>query len=179
MKIHGSVLISLPACVGLAFGILVLHPTAMLFQCTAGGAWADRLDRAFVGSFDPGMGTMAALFAVLGACLAVLSQAARPAPATATRARAPRATLRRLCMYCKAMPQGGADGADHWLPFEQVLYHSQGMEFSHGVCPRCKAQFLDPQVAALKKGKDPTPQEKATRGTGGVNSGAAPGDRGE
>jgi hypothetical protein len=157
MELKGKVLTLAPLFVGLAFGVFVLHPIAMLYHCAAGGAWVDRVSGAFLSSFDGGMGGMVVLFAALGVCLAALSQAARPHAAATVCPAAPRAALQRLCMYCKAMPQRGSDGADHWLPLEQVLYHSQGLEFSHGVCPRCQARFLEPQIAALKGEKDPTP----------------------
>lgn len=147
---------------GTTFGVFVLHPAGMLFGCAVEGAMADRLARALLSPFRPEMASMTLLFAGLGACLAgatqaLLGQATQLATASVGR----RPSLQRLCMYCKAMPQQGADGAEHWLPLEQVLYHSQGMEFSHGVCPSCRVRFLDPQIAAVRRTSEgATPQGK-------------------
>ncbi len=159
MNLNGWEQTSPSLVLGVVFGILVLHPIAMLFRCTGGNGWVGRLGAAFLSSFDNGMGSMVLLFAALGACLAVLSHVTRPrADGDALVGQRP---LQRLCMFCKDMPERGADGTDHWLPLEQVLHRSQSMEFTHGVCPQCKAWFLDPQLAALRAERGRTGGETA------------------
>lgn len=136
---------------GLAFGVFVLHPAAMLFRCVGGSTWGERLGHAFLGSFGEGMGGMLLLFAVLGTGLAALSQLpARPRRAHRPARRRPPSPLRRLCLFCKAMPHPGADGEEHWLPLEQVLYQESGVEFRHGVCPRCRPRVVGPTTTASR-----------------------------
>ncbi|MBI5443565.1 MAG: hypothetical protein HY900_20445 [Deltaproteobacteria bacterium] len=59
----------------------------------------------------------------------------------------------RICMYCKGIPRVGGDGRDHWVPLEQALYDAEGIEFSHGACPRCYTAHLEPQINNWKRKK--------------------------
>lgn len=139
--------------VGGIFGVLLLHPAAMLYASPPHGTSVGNLFRAVSASFDSSMLPMTATFVVLGAALALACQAARTLTSRDAEPR-PNAEARpflRMCMYCKGIPQTGADGEDRWMPLEQVLYDTEGIEFSHGVCPHCYEVHLAPQLRAAER----------------------------
>ena len=134
------------ATAGAVAGALVVHPLAMALTTTPAEQTLRSLLVAVGGVFSPSMLPMGVPFALIGVGFAVLFAgvrrlcAVRRAPNAARAEAAPR----RLCMCCKTMPQPGGDGSDHWLPVEQVLLHTDGIEFSHGFCPTCRNEFLPP-----------------------------------
>lgn len=109
--------------------------------------------RAVADSFGSGMGPMMLTFAALGAALARVCQAARDSVLDARPTRGGGGPFLRICMYCKGIPRMGGDGRDHWVPLEQALYDAEGIEFSHGVCPHCYTEHLEPQINNWKRKK--------------------------
>jgi DNA-binding response OmpR family regulator len=58
-------------------------------------------------------------------------------------------TLRGLlpiCMYCHKV----RDDADAWLALEHYLTEHASTQFSHGVCPACYREHVDPMLAGLR-----------------------------
>jgi response regulator RpfG family c-di-GMP phosphodiesterase len=47
-----------------------------------------------------------------------------------------------ICSYCKRI----RDAADIWQPVERYVGERSGAEFSHGICPDCYRQHIEPQL---------------------------------
>lgn len=158
--------------VGGILGVLLLHPAAMLFAGPDRGSTSERLLRAASDSFGTGMTPMIITFAALGVAVALACQVAGALRSETSGAPPERdeegRPFVRMCMYCKGIPQVGADGKDHWLPLEQALYQTKGLEFSHGVCPHCYKEHLEPQIDGLKRRKAKV-QRRAVDAEGGCS----------
>lgn len=46
-------------------------------------------------------------------------------------------TLLPICMYCKSV----RDDKDYWHQIEEYIHTETGMDFSHGICPKCMAKL--------------------------------------
>ncbi len=94
------------------------------------------------------------LLAVLGAAIGFLLltvQILRAKEPTVQLTAPPRDPVSRVCTYCKATLQRGSDGQDRWVSPERTLGETEGGELSHGVCPRCYALRLKPQLEAAER----------------------------
>jgi hypothetical protein len=137
---------------GGVLGIIALHPVVMCYADMRKNRDLDHAIDAVFQAFRSQMFPMIGACAALGAafalcCLAVEGLFARRA---ATQRTKPGASLVRVCMYCKSIPQHDPHGKDRWIPLEQALLQSRGIEFTHGVCPRCHAAHLEPEIRALR-----------------------------
>jgi DNA-binding response OmpR family regulator len=62
-------------------------------------------------------------------------------------------TLRGLipiCMYCKKV----RDAAEAWQAVEQYVAHHSDAVFSHGVCPTCYTDVVDPMLQSVRARAD-------------------------
>jgi len=50
-----------------------------------------------------------------------------------------------ICMYCKSI----RDDQDYWHQIEEYIHSETGVDFTHGVCPKCLAK-MQKQMAAKK-----------------------------
>lgn len=157
MMISNRATYILPHLLGLTLGWLILHPLAMIFAEANTGPIFECVGEAFWASFRVDMIPMTSIFALLGAAIAYLGhtvgKAAAPAPEGH---REPRRgeSLVRICMYCKSVPEMDSGGREHWMPIEQALQSAHRLEFSHGVCPTCYTEFLEPELWASKARKN-------------------------
>ena len=55
-----------------------------------------------------------------------------------------------ICSYCKKIRRDD----DAWQQLEQYITEHSGAEFSHGVCPECYAEHVEPQLAGEKMQPD-------------------------
>lgn len=51
-------------------------------------------------------------------------------------------SLLPTCSYCRRI----RDERDNWQPLEQYIAHHTELKFSHGFCPQCYAQHVQPQL---------------------------------
>lgn len=56
-----------------------------------------------------------------------------------------------ICMYCKKIRQD----EDYWKQIEEYIGEHTGSAFSHGICPECYRQVVEPQIRALGNLLDP------------------------
>lgn len=52
-----------------------------------------------------------------------------------------------ICSYCKRV----RDDEDYWHTVEAYLSRHTDTQFSHGICPTCYEEEVEPEMAALKK----------------------------
>jgi len=50
-----------------------------------------------------------------------------------------------ICCYCKKIRHDG----DYWQQVEQYLTEHSSFRFSHGICPDCHREVVEPQLRAL------------------------------
>ena len=51
-----------------------------------------------------------------------------------------------ICCYCKKIRHDG----DYWQQVEQYLAEHANVRFSHGICPDCLRDVVEPQIRALE-----------------------------
>ncbi|HEV2176394.1 MAG TPA: response regulator transcription factor [Terriglobia bacterium] len=51
-----------------------------------------------------------------------------------------------ICSYCKKI----RDDGNYWQQVEAYITERSEAEFSHGICPGCFAQFVEPELARLQ-----------------------------
>ena len=54
-----------------------------------------------------------------------------------------------ICAYCKRI----RDDQNYWQTVEHYLNEHAGVVFSHGYCPSCIQEHVEPQLAALAQGR--------------------------
>ena len=54
-----------------------------------------------------------------------------------------------ICPRCKRIQAGG----DMWEPVEVYITRRSEAKFSHGICPECYTNIVEPQLAAIKRRK--------------------------
>jgi phosphoserine phosphatase RsbU/P len=59
-----------------------------------------------------------------------------------------------ICGYCKKV----RDDEDYWQNVESYIATHSEAEFSHGVCPSCFKQVVEPQLESFKASLNPTPE---------------------
>ena len=59
-----------------------------------------------------------------------------------------------ICGYCKKV----RDDSDYWQNVESYLAIHSEVEFSHGVCPSCFTQVVQPQLESFKANLPPPPK---------------------
>lgn len=127
---------------GAGFGFYVVHPLSMVPFASYPGSFPERFLDAMAQSIAWKMLPMTVAFVLLCAAVAVLCASAfEGREEEPEESRSKDEEPEQLCVFCKSMPQTGGDGDEHWLPFEQVLYQSRHVEFTHRVCPRCSTHL--------------------------------------
>jgi PAS domain S-box-containing protein len=53
-----------------------------------------------------------------------------------------------ICMYCKNI----RDDENYWQSIEDYISHHTNSRFSHGVCPTCYTNIVEPQIGDTKDG---------------------------
>jgi phosphoserine phosphatase RsbU/P len=53
------------------------------------------------------------------------------------------------CMYCKKI----RDDSDAWVGIEEYISKRTEASFTHGVCPDCYNNFVQPQIEGMKPGR--------------------------
>lgn len=60
-----------------------------------------------------------------------------------------------MCCYCKSI----RDDQNYWRQLEHYLAAHSDARFSHGICPRCYKDVVEPEMEAFLQKKAPRPQE--------------------
>jgi DNA-binding response OmpR family regulator len=55
-----------------------------------------------------------------------------------------------ICAYCKSI----RDDHDYWHQVESYIANYSAVQFSHGICPTCYKEFVEPQLEALRREKN-------------------------
>jgi DNA-binding response OmpR family regulator len=55
-----------------------------------------------------------------------------------------------MCCYCKRIRNDG----DYWEQVEHYIAAHSEVQFSHGICPSCYAQVVEPQLQAMRRPKE-------------------------
>ncbi|HXF04338.1 MAG TPA: hypothetical protein VNM72_02865, partial [Blastocatellia bacterium] len=52
-----------------------------------------------------------------------------------------------ICSYCKKI----RDDQNYWIQVEQYIAEHSDAQFSHGICPDCYRQYVQPELDALRQ----------------------------
>ncbi len=60
-------------------------------------------------------------------------------------------TLLPICSYCKKI----RDDGEQWIPVDTYIAHRTTSKFSHGICPDCYAEHIQPSLLKMKEIRNP------------------------
>jgi len=129
--------------VGFIMGVLVLHPSSMMFRGLVHPTSMLEIDRV-VNAFNVHHLPMAAFFGLLGAIVGVVIVFFQN---LVTRERQRVKMLEGLlpiCSYCKKIrdDSGVEKGEGSWHEIEQYIASRSNADFTHGICQDCFDKYL-------------------------------------
>lgn len=132
---------------GIALGLIILHPFAMLFQGIAHPALEFKLDTmllAFKSSHFP----MAMFFGLLGLIMGLIITHFQNELSHDKELIEQLEGLLPICSYCRKIKDRDKErsGKDVWVQLEKYISQRTAADFTHGVCPECYEKILSPEI---------------------------------
>ena len=74
-----------------------------------------------------------------------------------------------ICSYCKSLKDAG----DYWQRVENYFTGHSDVRFSHGICPDCYEQHVQPQIEEMRRRRERTPGALRSKPHHGAQAGGA------